>query len=125
MANTKQTRMHKKLWENFKPKNQVKKFIPNLATTYVDNTTVNMRKEDNIPMQETLNDNMYKLTQYMSVNKLAMNNDKTKFMIMSKNKSNYRNVNIPAEPTNIKDSDNIKLLGVEISADLCFNYFLS
>ena len=95
------------------------------ATTYIDDTTVNMTKEDGISMQQTLNDNIYRLNKYMSANKLSMNNDKTKFMIISKEKETYSNVNIPAEPTDIKDSDNIKLLGVEISADMRFNYFLS
>ena len=61
----------------------------------------------------------------MSANKLAMNNDKTKFMIVSKRKQTFKDVNIPAQPQDIKDSNTIKLLGVEITADMKFNYFLS
>ena len=52
------------------------------ATTYVDDTTVNMYKTEGVTLQQTLDDNMYKLEQYMSANKLVMNCDKAKFMLI-------------------------------------------
>ena len=76
-------------------------------------------------MQQTLDDNVYKLKTYMSANKLVMNDDKTKFMIVSKNKESFKNVSISASPKDVKDSSAIKLLGVEISADMKFNNFMS
>ena len=60
------------------------------ATTYVDGTTVNMYKQENTTMQQTLDD-MYKLKDYMSANKLIMSEGKTQFMI-SKNTDNYKDV---------------------------------
>ena len=75
-------------------------------------------------MQQTLDDNIYRLKTYMAANKLVMNDDKTKFMIVSKNKENFDNVRIPASPKDVRDSTSIKLLGVEISADMKFNHFM-
>ena len=81
-----------------------------------------MIKKDDISMQQTLDN---KLKMYMSANKLVMNEDKTKFMIVSMNKESFKNVRIPAQPEDVKDSNTIKLLGVEISADMKFNHFMS
>ena len=89
----------------------------------MDDTTVNMMLKGNNTMQQTLEDNMYKLKLYMSANKLVMNDDNTKFMIVSKQKNKFKDVNIPAQPKYIKDSSSIKLLGVEISVDMKFYNF--
>ena len=61
----------------------------------------------------------------MSANKLVMNDDKTQFMISTKNKEKCKDVKVNAEPDDVVNSDNIKLFGVEIAADMKFNYFLT
>ena len=68
------------------------------ATTYVDDTTINIYKQDDKTLQQSLDDTLYTLKQYMNANKLVMNDDKTKFMIISKHREKYRDVRIKAEP---------------------------
>ena len=94
------------------------------ATTYVDDTTINMYKQVGIPLQQMLDDTIFKLEQYMYANKLVMNTEKTQFMIISKHRDRYRDVKILAEPKNVLGSSNIKLLGLEIAEDLKFNHYL-
>ena len=94
------------------------------ATTFVDDTTVNIYKTQGTTLQQSLDSTLQKLTNYMRNKKLVMNKSKTKIMVISKNPDRHKQVVIPSQPKNIYNSHNIKLLGVEISDNLKWNNFL-
>ena len=91
---------------------------------YIDDTTVNICKQPNQTLQQSLNQTRSTIKNYMEMNKLVMNNDKTQIMIMSNHPDHHKGIYIPAKPKNVEHSPYIKLLGIEISSDLKWSHFL-
>ena len=59
-----------------------------------------------------------KIETYMANNKLKLNTDKTKLMVLSKKPSRRMEIQIPTEDQPIKHSNKVKILGVEIDHTL-------
>ena len=59
---------------------------------------------------------------YMSANKLMLNRDKSKLLIISNNNTTKEALFLTAQPENIIPSRNFTYLGVEISDDCRWNY---
>ena len=57
-------------------------------------------------------------------NKLVLNRDKTKFLVISRNKTTKETPQLEARPINIKPISSFKFLGMQVSDDLKWNKFL-
>ena len=60
----------------------------------------------------------------MANNKLQLNREKTQMMVITRKPATRKEIKIQAHPTNIKHSNNIKILGVDIEQSLSWKFFL-
>ena len=64
------------------------------------------------------------LEKYTISNKLVLNREKTKFLVISRKDTTRDNLELKADPKNIKPIRSFKFLGMMISKDLIWNKFL-
>ena len=65
-----------------------------------------------------------KVKEYMAVNLLLLNPDKTKMMVLSRSQEIRNRISISARPKYINHSKHLRILGIDISYDLNWKYFL-
>ena len=92
--------------------------------TFVDNVMTTIPKQDNIPLQKTVDETLVTLEEYMRSNRLAVNRIKTQLMVINRDNILKSNVTISAEPDNVIPQTSIKFLGVILSEKLDFKPFL-
>ena len=94
------------------------------VSTFVDDTvtTVELSKEKN--HQEVIDSAMTKLEDYTTSNKLILNKEKTKFLVISKKQSVKVNLVLNADPKIIKPITSFKFLGMVVADNLKWNKFL-
>jgi hypothetical protein len=87
---------------------------------YVDDATYSVGHSDPAVLSNTLTEQYNKMADYMSANKLVINDDKTHLVVMATKKFNQKrlDVRIQAGPFTIAPSPTEKLLGCVISQDL-------
>ena len=56
----------------------------------------------------------------MKLNKLSLNKEKTKMLVLSKNKQIKKELRIRATPEDVTHSPVVKILGIEITEDISF-----
>ena len=97
---------------------------PNIDT-FVDDNFVRITKPVNDTLENEVKKTMSKIQDYMDANRLALNADKTKIMIVSKQAKTKREFEIEIGDKIIKHSKQMKVLGTVIAEDLNFNKHLT
>ena len=96
---------------------------PNIST-FVDDNFVIVKRQPNQTMQESVNQTMDKLKTYMDANKLALNKDKSKILIISKDKNMKENFQVNLDGKIVKHSKNVTILGTVMSDNLTWDHHL-
>ena len=92
--------------------------------TFVDDLMNTIYRESGKPLQESVEGELNKIEEYMQSNLLSLNRDKTQIMVLNKDPILQTQINIPAEPKNIMNQNQMLFLGVTISDRLTWNTFL-
>ena len=79
---------------------------------FADDTNIYYDSEDLIELEKTVNQELRKLTQWLNINRLALNVSKTNFVIFRANKKVYHNVTLVLNRKAIEQKDHVKYLGV-------------
>ena len=94
-------------------------------TTFVDDIVTTCKLEDDLnSQQQQLDGYMDHFEQYMSSNKLLLNRDKTQLVVITQNPDIRTKLFLTAAPKNVTPIRGFTYLGIEISDDLRWNYFL-
>ena len=97
--------------------------IDHKTINYVDDSTniIGFKNINNIT--EYLNKYYILLEQFYTINMLQINPDKTKMIVICKNKmrDECKNINFMAGKYNIKQDINIKILGFYLQNDMCLD----
>ena len=91
---------------------------------YVDDNFIQIKKQPNTSLQESLVTTMIAITNYMASNKLSLNKDKTQLLVLSKSSQVKESVHLPSIPKNITHKPILKLLGIELTDDINWKYFV-
>ena len=94
------------------------------SLTYIDDNFVIVAETTTSTLQQSLDNAMDKVTDYMANNRLMLNPDKTQLMVISKKPDKKSEVQIAANPEPIKHKPQIKILGIEIDEKLSWRYYL-
>ena len=94
------------------------------STTYIDDNFVLVKPNEGMNLKEAVNDAMTKVNHYMINNKLQLNPDKTKLMVLTRKPAQRMDIEIQAQPKNIVHSTKVKILGLEIEENLSWKYLL-
>ena len=94
------------------------------VSTFVDDAVTTVELTDKEDHQLTVNNTMNLIEEYTKSNKLVLNRENTKFLVISKKKSTKEKLELEAQPINIKPISNLKFLGMNVSEDLKCNKFL-
>ena len=91
--------------------------LPNISDKlrfflFADDTNIYYDSEDLIELEKTVNQELRKLTQWLNINRLALNVSKTNFVIFRANKKVYHNVTLVLNRKAIEQKDHVKYLGV-------------
>ena len=95
--------------------------INNLVIQYVDDST-NLISSKNINELNSYIEKYFNILEnYYELNKLTLNSDKTKFMIICKPNLRKDTINIQVKTTSyiIEQSNKVKILGMYITTGLC------
>ena len=80
------------------------------------------KKEDHESLKEKIKKAMEKISEYTSANKLALNQEKSTIMIVTKNKNLRENFEIELGGKKVKHTKNIRILGNYLSDDLTWDH---
>ena len=90
---------------------------PNIKT-FVDDCMAKINAKPQSTIKNEVTKFMEKVEDYASANKLAINPDKTKVVVISKNQETKSNFKITLKGKEIKHSPEVKILGLKLSDDL-------
>ena len=93
-------------------------------TTFVDDVTVPIIVDPQTNNQELINHKMDQIEDYMNSNKLLLNRDKTTLLVITDKPNIRETIYLKAEPKNVTPSRGFTYLGIEISDNLKWNYWL-
>ena len=96
-------------------------------TTFIDDVVVNIHldtKQTDAQKQSYLDSRMDLIENYMAANKLMLNRDKSKLLVITNNTTTRDNMYLTAQPDNIAPSRNFTYLGMEISDNCRWNYHI-
>ena len=94
------------------------------SNTYIDDNFITVTKYDNWTLQEALDITVEKIQHYMDNNRLILNKEKTKLMVLSKNAARWRDIRIHTDPEDVCHSSKLKVLGIETDQECNWKYFL-
>ena len=94
------------------------------SVMYIDDNFITVTKYNNMSLQESLDETVKKLEEYMANNKLMLNTEKTKLMVLNKKPSSRKDIRIQANPKDIVHSTSLKVLGIEIDHAMNWKFFL-
>ena len=91
--------------------------LPNISDKlkfylFADDTNIYYDSDDLLDIEKTVNRELRKLSQWLNVNRLALNVGKTNFVIFRANKRIYHNVTLILNRKAIEQKDHVKYLGV-------------
>ena len=91
--------------------------LPNISDKlrfflFADDTNIYYDSENLIELEKTVNQELRKLSQWLNINRLALNVSKTNFVIFRANKKVYHNVTLILNRKAIEQKDHVKYLGV-------------
>ena len=91
---------------------------------YADDTTLSStintfnNKLKNVDTQTLINDELSKIIEWLNINKLSLNKDKSKYMIFHMNKKEIPSFSLKLGNTNIKKVDDFNYLGLTVDTNL-------
>ena len=88
------------------------------TSTFVDDAVITVELTPNTNHQAKVNYTMDELEKYTRANKLVLNKDKTKFLVITKNQEIRNKLYLATYPKNILPIRNFKFLGVPIADNL-------
>ena len=91
------------------------------AKSFVDDNFLVTKVKTNQTLEESVMETMTQVETYMNANRLALNPDKTKIMIMSKNEKTKKDFNVTIGGKLIIHKSSLKVLGNIITDDLSWN----
>ena len=102
--------------------------LPNISEslyfiTFADDTNIFIRNKCKQKLHEDMNIELNKLAQWMKINRLSLNINKTKAMLFTY-KNDTNNLAIKVENTNIEFVNHIKLLGIILGNKLKWDYHI-
>ena len=91
--------------------------LPNISDKlrfflFADDTNIYYDSDDLVELEKTVNQELRKLSQWLNINRLALNVGKTNFVIFRANKRIYHNVTLILNRKAIEQKDHVKYLGV-------------
>ena len=91
--------------------------LPNISDKlrfflFADDTNIYYDSDDLVELEKTVNQELRKLSQWLNINRLALNVGKTNFVIFRANKRVYHNVTLILNRKAIEQKDHVKYLGV-------------
>ena len=92
---------------------------------FADDTNIYYDSNDLINLEKTVNNELKKLSQWLNVNRLALNVSKTNFVIFRAKKPIYHNVTLILNKKAIEQKDHVKYLGVFMDEHLNWKYQIS
>ena len=104
--------------------------LPNISDKlkfflFADDTNIYYDSDDLINLEKTVNNELKKLSQWLNVNRLALNVSKTNFVIFRAKKPIYHNVTLILNRKAIEQKDHVKYLGVFMDEHLNWKYQIS
>ena len=103
-----------------KPKEYRKCKKPNIKT-FVDDCIVKVDKSEDTPIEDDIRNLMSKIEDYALANKLAINQGKTKVVVISRNKEIKEKFSIILNGKEIKHSKEVEILGIKVADDLMWD----
>ena len=94
---------------------------------YIDDNVIHITPFQTYNLQQAVDWTISKVHNYMNANKLKLNKDKTKIMVLSKNPATRNSIKIvtPDNQDDILHSSKLKILGIEIEETLNWKYYLT
>ena len=91
--------------------------LPNISDKlrfflFADDTNIYYDSDDLVELEKTVNQELRKLSQWLNINRLALNVGKTNFVIFRAKKKIYHNVTLIMNRKAIEQKDHVKYLGV-------------
>ena len=101
--------------------------LPNISDKlkfflFADDTNIYYDSDDLIDIEKTVNQELRKLSQWLNINRLALNVGKTNFVIFRANKRIYHNVTLVLNRKAIEQKDHVKYLGVLVDEHLTWKH---
>ena len=90
------------------------------VTLYADDSVLTLAHKDVLSLQNNVNHELLKIDEWLRINKLTVNLDKTNFLLFS-NCSRTPKFNISFAGSSIKQCDSVKYLGVYLDDKLNWN----
>ena len=81
------------------------------VTLYANNSVLTLSHKDVLTLQNDINQELHKIGEWLGINKLTINLNKTNFLLLSNN-STLPKLNINFAGSKIKQCDSVKYLGV-------------
>jgi hypothetical protein len=88
------------------------------ALLFVDDTNIFITGKNLHEIVSTLNEELKRISEWLKINKLSLNIDKTLFMVFSNKKNNGSSISIKIDDKEIQQTNNTKFLGVTIDSQL-------
>ena len=89
--------------------------------TFIDDTSIKVSKETDKRIEDTIVSIMEKIKEYTASNKLCLNPNKSKIMLISKNLLLKDKFEVNLNGKTVRHSKEIKLLGITINKDLMWD----
>ena len=104
--------------------------LPNISEKldfflFADDTNIYYDSSDLLELENTVNEELKKLSLWLNVNRLALNVGKTNFVIFRANKKLDHNVTLIMNRKALEQKDHVKYLGVLVDEHLTWNYHIS
>ena len=93
--------------------------------TYVDDSFLLVKKEENVDIRDMIIKNIEKTADYLINYRMAVNEDKTNIMIITKNKNVMKQFEIKIKDKSVKHSKTMTILGNTINDKLNWNNMTS
>ena len=89
---------------------------------FADDTTLSTKfTTNNVSIQQEINNELTKITDYLYHNKLTLNVDKTNFIVFRNKNSTIQNIQLSIDGQNLNKVNSCKYLGLIIDDNLTFN----
>ena len=93
---------------------------------FADDTNIYFESDDLVYMQKVVNRELHKVTKWLEANRLALNNDKTNFIIFHSPQHKLTDhIVLKIGNKKIKQESYVRFLGVLLDSNLSWNFHLS
>ena len=95
------------------------------STLYIDDNFIHITPFEDKTLQQSIDWTITKVQSYMNNNKLKLNKDKTKLMVLTCKPAIRKDIRITTQDEDILHSPNVKILGIELEETLSWKYYLT